>query len=150
MLFEHLLELLDARVVESDMLLNINLVAIHDVSKAIRNLISEIFLLFIVLVGHKRFVKLSIFLIEDFAHVFDLFSIRSEWFLVVTNVTSHYFSDFDETLVLVFFVGYDINGQFVRLFNNSLKILAESTTSLLSKSSESFDLTTVVVQLRPE
>jgi len=99
MLISDFLELLKPCFVEIDVLLDVNLIVLHDVLQAVGNLVHEILTFSLVHEGHELQKKLGVLLVEKFAGMLDLAQIRVERLLIVTNVTLHYLTDIAESFV---------------------------------------------------
>jgi hypothetical protein len=60
-------ELVHARLVELDVLFNVNLITVHNVSEAVRNLVSQVLLGLLILLRQQLSVQFGILLIKELA-----------------------------------------------------------------------------------
>jgi len=100
-LVSHLVELFHTTVVETDVLLNINFVTIHDIAESIGDLVGEVLALHFIFRWHERYKELGVLLAEQLAHLINLFQVLLVWFLVLSDVTFHDISNIDEALMRI-------------------------------------------------
>ena len=121
-LLQHLVQLVHARLVEFNVLLNIHLVAVHDVSQAVGHLVGKVLLRSLINKWHQIEVQFLVLLIEELAALLDLREVGSVWLLVFADVSFHDVPDADEALVSVLLGCNDLEDFLVVLSHSVLQI----------------------------